>query len=144
MKKIRIVLSIPLLMIMSLVFVASNCKKPEPGPNIPTEVQSISKEWRVKRVLINSVPDVSTDYSAYRRRFEPDGNYNFTDGPGKMKTGKWKLASNNQRMILDEATSNEATFMILNGISNTELHLEVTLPADYKHGERKAVYELIP
>jgi hypothetical protein len=95
-------------------------------------------------VLINNVLDQSTDYSGYRRRFETDGNYSFTDGPGKVKTGKWKLAGNNQRMVLDEATSSEATLMILNGINTNELHLEVTLPADYKHGERKAVYELIP
>jgi hypothetical protein len=144
MNKIRIIFSLPLLLIMSLVFMAANCEKPEPGPNVPKEVQSISKEWRVKRVLINHVLDQSTDYSGYRRRFETDGNYSFTDGPGKVKTGKWKLAGNNQRMVLDEATSSEATLMILNGINTNELHLEVTLPADYKHGERKAVYELIP
>jgi hypothetical protein len=131
-------------MILSLVLVASNCKKPEPGPSIPTEVKTLSKEWRVKRVMINNVIDQSTDYSAYRRRFDSDGNYSFTDGPGRTKTGKWKLASNNQRMVLDEATTGEATLSILNGINNNELHLEVTLPADYKHGERRAVYELIP
>jgi hypothetical protein len=143
MNKIRIFFSIPFLLIMSLVFVAANCNKPEPSP-IPNEVQTLSKEWRIKRVLINNVVDQNTNYSAYRRRFDPDGNYSFTDGPGKTKTGKWKLASNNQRMVLDEATMDEATMVILNGINNNELHLEVTLPADYKHGERKAIYELIP
>ena len=144
MNHIRIFFSIPLLLIISLLFVASNCEQPEPGPSIPKEVQTLSKEWRVKKVVINNVPDLSTDYSAYRRRFDSDGNYNFTDGPGKSKTGKWKLAGNNQRMVLDEATTNEATMVILNGINSNELHLEVTLPADYKHGERRAIYELIP
>ncbi len=144
MKHIRIFFSIPLLLIMSLVFVAANCEKPEPGPVIPTEIQTLSKEWRIKRVLINNIPDQSTDYSAYRRKFDADGNYNFTDGPGKNKIGKWKLISNNQRMVLDEATTTEETAFILNGINANELHLEFTLPKDYKHDERKVIYELIP
>lgn len=144
MNNIRIFFSVPLLLILSLIFVAANCEKPEPGPNLPTEVQTLSREWRVKRVLINNIPDQSTNYSAYRRRFDTDGSYRFTDGPGKIKTGKWKLASNNQRMVLNEATTTEETAFILNGINNNELHLEFTLPADYKHDERKVVYELIP
>jgi hypothetical protein len=136
--------SIPLLLMMSLIFVAANCEKPEPGPTPPTETEMLSKEWRVKRVLIDNVPDQSTNYSAYRRKFNSDGSYRFTDGPGKTKTGKWKLSSNNQRMILDESTDEEETVFILNGISEDELDLEFTLPEDYKHDERKIVYELIP
>ncbi len=143
MHKIRIYFSVPLLFILSLTFVASNCKKPEPEPVKPTEEQLISKEWKVKRVTINNVQDESTNYSSYRRKFDTDGTYKFTDAPGVTKRGKWKLTSNKQRLILDEDTDEEQVMVILNDIEEDELDLEVTIPADYKHEERKAVYELV-
>ncbi len=144
MKKIRFFFSSTVLLMATLVFVAANCKEPEPLPPTPTEQELISKEWKVDRVLINNVPDQITDYKSYRRRFDSDGSYTFKDAPGVVKKGTWKLVSNNQRLLLDMGTSEEQSILIINSISGDKLDLEFTLQSKYKTGEQKAVYELVP
>jgi hypothetical protein len=47
------------------------------------------------------------DYSKYRLRFINDTDYTLNERNGNSVTGKWRLASNDTKIILDEGTVNE-------------------------------------
>jgi hypothetical protein len=66
-----------LLFVLCLPLLALKCETVDP----PTTEELLSKEWKVKQVLINNIPDQSIDYTSYRRQFNATGDYTFTNAP---------------------------------------------------------------
>lgn len=129
-------------LLISLTFVAAKCgPDPQPQPTV-SKKDLISKEWKVDKVLINDVRDQTTDYNSYRRKFNADGSYKFTDAPGIVKKGTWELSSSEQKIVLDKDTDEEQTVSILGPVKPDKMELEFT-SNHYKTGHQEIVYKLV-
>jgi hypothetical protein len=136
MKNIRLSL-FSLLLVLCLPLLALKCENVDP----PTKEELLSKEWKVSQVLINNIPDQSTDYSNYRRRFDNGSDYTFTNAPGTVLNGKWEFDSNKQNLILDKNTGKQQTVRVV-VLDATHLELEFVVDT-YKMDQQLVVYKLV-
>jgi hypothetical protein len=126
-----------LLIVLCLPLLALKCENVEPA----SKQELLSKEWKVSQVLIDNIPDQSMDYSGYRRRFDANGNYTFTNAAGNTLTGTWEFDSNQQNLILDKNTSKQQTVrVVVLDANNLELEFVVK---NYKMDQQLVVYKLV-
>lgn len=139
MKNRRTYPALAILLILCIPLLALNCDRPV---DPPSKEVLLSKEWKITEILINNVPDQSTDYNGYRRKFDSAGSYLFTDSPGASSQGTWEFDSNKQNLILDKGTNKQQNVRILILDANN-LEMEFTVPANYKNSQQIVVYKLV-
>jgi hypothetical protein len=138
MKKFHIhLLILGLWMISALAL--PGCGKKNDGQ--PTRQELMSKEWKVVQVFINGRQDQVVDYSRYRYQFNADGTYTFTEAGGVIRQGRWALAGDDQKIVLDQGRAQEQVLQIL-VLDQTALEWEYLKPANFKSEEQMLHYKL--
>lgn len=110
-----------------------------PKPDKASQTTLIAQTWWIDQVLINGKADETTDYSKVRFAFDTDGTY--TISGNNLTEGSWEFAGNEQKILFDKGTTNEALVPILR-LTENQLTLEFTQEGG-KSGAVKLEYQLV-
>jgi len=102
----------------------------------------LSKEWKIKQVVVNGTEQTGTDVSAYRLNMMDDLTFSRITIDGDFDEGAWSLMAEQSQLVLFPDDPREERYLILDlGIRNLELKV---LQDDFKSGEFDIRYLLEP
>lgn len=145
-----------LLLAILLLSVLFACKEGAPAPaNSNLKANLMKKVWQVNKVSqlgvttpiyqypLPSGQSISEDYSRYRLTFTTENDYIMIEKDGTEQAGKWELAANDTKLVLDKGVSGKET--IYSVIQLTSLKLIVGFAEESsKTGNRELELELVP
>jgi uncharacterized surface anchored protein len=118
------------------------------------KVNMLKKAWKVSKVshtgqntpiYQNPLPSgqsIAEDYSQYRLTFTSDTDYKLIERNGSTISGKYELASNDTKIILEKGSNTEKQVEIVE-LQNTSLKIRFT-ESSTKTGNRELQIDLIP